>query len=155
MGLRVHEWKTYFWPKPYHLCVWVLNQPSLNYLPPLSFHSLSLPPPPRPPLFPPTLSLTSAAHSDGLMEIIQSWKEMKGPGFTGFLSNHIFSSQRRHGSNWGTHFLTLLKGHLLLRQCEHCFSFACWGSFLFYNCSTFPFNNQELYAEFMPVIPSF
>lgn len=59
------------------------------------------------------------------MEIILKWKETKSPGFTGSLSNHICSSQRRHSSNWGTHLLTLLKGHLLFRQCKHCISSAC------------------------------
>lgn len=95
------------------------NQLPPNYLCPYHFYSspltLSFLPSHSPPLPP---------HSDGLMEIIQSWEEMKSPGFTGSLSNHISSSQRRHGSYWGTHFFTLLKGCLLLRQCERCFSFC-------------------------------
>lgn len=118
----------------------VLNRLPLNYLCPLSFHSLSLSlsflPSPSPPRLP---------HWDGLMEIIQKWKS---PGFTGSLSNHICSSQRRHSSNWGTHFLTLLKGHLLFRQCKHCLSFACSG--VFYDCNSFfPSNNGGQCPEFI------
>lgn len=72
---------------------------------------------------------------------------MKSPGFLGSLSNHICSSQRRHSSNWGTRFLTLLKGHLLFRQCKRCISFAFSG--VFDDRSTFfPFNNHGQCLEF-------
>lgn len=79
------------------------------------------------------------------MEIILKWKETKSPGFPGSLSNHICLSQRRDSSNWGTHFLTLLKSHLLFRQCKHCISFHDCGAF-------FPFNNQGQCLEFIYVI---
>lgn len=113
-------------------------------LPPYPFilshtRSLSFLPSPSPPLLP---------HWDGLMEIIQKWKETKSPGFTGSLSNHICSSQRRHSSNWGTHFLTLWKGHLLLRQHKHCISFACGR--VFYDCGAFfTLNNEGQCPEFL------
>lgn len=50
------------------------------------------------PLFPP-LSLTSPTAT--LRWFNGNYSEME--------------RQRRHSSNWGTHFLTLLKGHLLFR----------------------------------------
>lgn len=111
----------------------------LNYLYPLFSLAifLSFLPSASPPLLP---------HRDGLTEIILKWKKKKeSPGFPGSLSNHICLSQRRQSSNWGTHFLILLKGHLLFGQCKHSISLYDCGAF-------FPFNNQGQCLEFMYLI---
>lgn len=119
----------------------VQNQLPLNYLCPLilSFsltlsHSLFSPLPHHLP--------------DALMEIIQKWEEMKSLGSTSSLSNHICSSHTRHSSNWGAHFLSLLKGHLLLKQRKHCISFSC--TWVLYDCGTsFTFNKKSKCPEFL------
>lgn len=89
------------------------------------------------------------------MEIIQKWKETKKKSthsLAGSLSSRICSSQRTRGSNWATRFLTLLKGHLLLRQCKHGFSFARGG--ILYDCGAFfSFNNEGQCPAFIYFIP--